>query len=524
MMIFAVMLAAASPNVSDPIAVMPFTNYNEDAKTNWLQRGIADTMVADFKSSKLKVVERDQIERAIREVETQDAKLSEESRAAKVGKMVGARAIVLGGYQKVGNDVRLTARIIEVETSFVSEATKVTGPMTSIFALQDQLAAKLLGKPIVTQRAVARPKAKVAPPQKTVEAYQIYATSAASSDDAERAALLAKALQTDPNFVYAINDLAALEKRLAALRTVADKAADGRIAALEAQLAAEKDPSTRSRVAHDLLVFLERQHRYRAIAEKAPMLDALTLPPDGAVDLRELTARLVVEAHYALRQLDECMKAGEAYLRAYPTSAQYDSVDATIRAVITEMQERENGRTSLEKSLAQHAANRKATFDATIAGLRTAIRTSHERVESLHRAYVEASGNESARLGRELADARGELVTRLATVKRLEAERDATGPDRNLDEQRCVYAHDFRQYARALLDCGAFLTRWADAPLPAPADDADTPDAWRRIVESHVALGDFGAARTAADHLVESHPASSSAGSVRSAMASWPRD
>src|SRR5579859_6123034 len=126
---------------------MPFKNLNADASVDWLKVGIAETMIWDLKKSgKLPVVERDQLDKAIAEITLQGAKSTEDSTAAQVGKMVGAKTVVVGGFQKAGKEIRITARYVAVETGVVLDTAKTTGPMSNIFALQDEITARLLGE------------------------------------------------------------------------------------------------------------------------------------------------------------------------------------------------------------------------------------------------------------------------------------------------------------------------------------------------------------------------------------------
>src|SRR4051812_22707113 len=98
------LLLAAPSFASDrptPIAVMPFKNLNADPALDWLRIGMAETMLSDLKKvAKLPVVERDQLDRAMAEIALQGGKASDESNAAKIGRMVGAKTIVLGGLQQ----------------------------------------------------------------------------------------------------------------------------------------------------------------------------------------------------------------------------------------------------------------------------------------------------------------------------------------------------------------------------------------------------------------------------------------
>ena len=78
-------------------------------------------------------------------------KLSAEGRSAEAteepevaaGRLLGTRWIVKGGYQRVGDRMRITARVVEVATAMVVHTAIVDGTVTELFALQDRLSADL---------------------------------------------------------------------------------------------------------------------------------------------------------------------------------------------------------------------------------------------------------------------------------------------------------------------------------------------------------------------------------------------
>ena len=53
-----------------------------------------------------------------------------------LGRAVGASWVVTGGYQRIGNQLRITARLVESAEGTVARTTKVDGTFDEIFALQ----------------------------------------------------------------------------------------------------------------------------------------------------------------------------------------------------------------------------------------------------------------------------------------------------------------------------------------------------------------------------------------------------
>ena len=104
------------------IAVMPFDNggsYGQD-KENFdaLQKGIAGMLISELaQNPAARVVEREEIQKLLEEQKLATAGRVDPQTAAKVGKLVGARYVVLGTFLDFYGDFRVDARLVNVETS-----------------------------------------------------------------------------------------------------------------------------------------------------------------------------------------------------------------------------------------------------------------------------------------------------------------------------------------------------------------------------------------------------------------------
>ena len=137
---------------SESVAVIPFTNISGNAAEAWIGDGIAETVMADLESlSELTVVARDRI-RAVsggrRGTEL------DEGAALALGRELGARWVVTGGYQWLGNQLRITARLVDTESGLVAKSMKADGTLQDIFDLQDRIATELTAD--VRSNATAR--------------------------------------------------------------------------------------------------------------------------------------------------------------------------------------------------------------------------------------------------------------------------------------------------------------------------------------------------------------------------------
>ena len=68
------------------------------------------------------VVERERLLLALQELNLGTTALADESTRLRLGRLIGARFMVFGGYQVVGKGMRLDIRLVEVETGRVMKA------------------------------------------------------------------------------------------------------------------------------------------------------------------------------------------------------------------------------------------------------------------------------------------------------------------------------------------------------------------------------------------------------------------
>jgi len=342
----AALAAAPAEPVEGPVAVLPFKNLNADPKTDWLKAGIAETMISDLRrSGRVQVVERSQVDRAVAEIALQALKAGgaapgAEASAAKVGKLVGAKTIVIGTFQQAGKQLRINARFVAVETGVVRGAAKVTGALDGVFGLQDQIVASLLGE---TKPPAPRPR----PKPRGVEAYRLYAMSLTTASDAEKVDYLRRSLEVDPGFVYAKEDLEALQKRMAGYSEASSAKNAEQEGSLEARVRdGALASSARLEAARTLLQELTTAKRYHHLAKVAEELSGLPLP-----ELRELASERLVFAKIKLKQLDAALQLGEQHLKAFPGGPTFRTVESAMNAVIQQRKEVQGRRAEYQSDL-----------------------------------------------------------------------------------------------------------------------------------------------------------------------------
>ena len=128
---------AETASVEDaPVLVLPFANLTGDAAEDWMGVGIAEAVATDLAAGGARVLQADVGVDAETGSGGRDAALA-------AGRQVGAGQVVSGAYQRLGDRIRMTARLVDVAGARVVRSTIVTGTVAEIFELQDRLAAGL---------------------------------------------------------------------------------------------------------------------------------------------------------------------------------------------------------------------------------------------------------------------------------------------------------------------------------------------------------------------------------------------
>ena len=131
---------------SDTVAVVAFANITGAEEDAWIGFGIAETITVDLAGlGTVAVVGNDAVQAALRGVGVDPGAAVDlsDTPAVQAGRALGARWVVSGGFQRLGQQVRLTARIVDVATAAVQHATTVDGMLVDLFDLQDRLSVDL---------------------------------------------------------------------------------------------------------------------------------------------------------------------------------------------------------------------------------------------------------------------------------------------------------------------------------------------------------------------------------------------
>ena len=147
----------------DRVVVVPPRNITGEADDAWIGAGIAETLIADMQAEPgVTVIDRELVHSALGDLPSAVTPDDDAATLTELGRRVGARWLITGGYQRLGDRIRITAWLIEVPSGRVARSAKVDGAVADLFELQDQVSRQLRDRAVVSA-ATDRPVEPVAP-------------------------------------------------------------------------------------------------------------------------------------------------------------------------------------------------------------------------------------------------------------------------------------------------------------------------------------------------------------------------
>ena len=206
---------AAMSKLENAVAVMTFSNITGEPEDEWIGSGIAETVTSDLKKVKgLSVIGRERTFEVLKDLQTGALNEFDESVAIDIGRRLAAQWILGGGYQRIGEMIRITARVIDVGTGEVVRTVKIDGKISEIFNLQDKIVYEL-SQGLNLELATSEIDDIAADETQSVEAYESFSRGminlrTGSRDSLDRAIYyFEKAAEVDPNYAGAWAALAA---------------------------------------------------------------------------------------------------------------------------------------------------------------------------------------------------------------------------------------------------------------------------------------------------------------------------
>jgi serine/threonine protein kinase/tetratricopeptide (TPR) repeat protein len=200
---------APAPKLENAVAVMTFSNITGEPTDEWIGSGIAETVTSDLKKVRgLSVIGRERTFEVLKDLQTGALDEFDESIAIDIGRRLAASWILGGGYQRIGEMIRITARVIDVNTGEVVRTVKIDGKIGEIFDLQDKIVYEMsLG--LNLELGTSEIDDIEADETQSVEAYESFSRGMinlrnGSRDSLDRAIYyFEKAAEQDPNYAGA---------------------------------------------------------------------------------------------------------------------------------------------------------------------------------------------------------------------------------------------------------------------------------------------------------------------------------
>jgi TolB-like protein len=139
--------AQVSPaaSVAPTLTVLDFTNTAGVADFDWLRLGLADMLSTDLAASgKLRLVERRDLDKLLREQELGLSGVIDEATAPKIGMLAGATRVAFGSFLVASGLLRIDAKVVDSETGVIVAAGSAQGESSRALDLEAQLALRLM--------------------------------------------------------------------------------------------------------------------------------------------------------------------------------------------------------------------------------------------------------------------------------------------------------------------------------------------------------------------------------------------
>lgn len=182
--------ALAATPAPPTIAVLYFDYSGKDDQMALLKKGLAQMLISDLAGSDaVRIVERDRLQEILAELKLEQSAKIDPASAAQVGKLLGARYMVLGGYFDLGGTLRIDARVVEVETGKIVNSAGVNGKVDDFLDLEQKLSGRI-GEILATQLKLPEKKhaGRVKPPSHlSARTAVLYSRALAEKDRGDKA-------------------------------------------------------------------------------------------------------------------------------------------------------------------------------------------------------------------------------------------------------------------------------------------------------------------------------------------------
>ncbi len=194
------------------IAVLPFDNMSGDPEQEFFADGLTEDIITELSRFRsLFVIART----------SSFAFKGQSVNVGEIGRKLGVQYVVEGSIRKAGDQVRITAQLVEAETGNHIWAERYDRELADIFAVQDEVVQAIVGT-LVGRLAKAGAERALRKSGENLTAYDLvlrgkhYLERGSKDDVLEARAIFEQALELDPNHARAYIGLADVRRLCAA--------------------------------------------------------------------------------------------------------------------------------------------------------------------------------------------------------------------------------------------------------------------------------------------------------------------
>jgi TolB-like protein len=134
---------AGEAEANIPIAALPFTNASGNPRYDPLAEAVGDMLMVHLSGVRgLAFVERRDLDKVLAEHER--SVLVAPAEQVRLGRLVGAKFILTGSLTAVGDELQISAHLLEVATTRVARSAKAAGRADQLVEPMDKLARELV--------------------------------------------------------------------------------------------------------------------------------------------------------------------------------------------------------------------------------------------------------------------------------------------------------------------------------------------------------------------------------------------
>jgi len=195
------------------LAILPFRNASGDPSLDWLGTSLAEMLRSDVgQSAELRTISVDRISQILGDLKLDSGSTFDRATITQLGTFSNADKILVGQYVKVGDQIRIDARLHDVELGTETSLSATAPTESDLLTAVGDLAATVRDNLDLSSDAIrALEAASFTPSSQSIEALRFYSEGrqlARQGNYADARARFEAATDADPEFALAFSQLA----------------------------------------------------------------------------------------------------------------------------------------------------------------------------------------------------------------------------------------------------------------------------------------------------------------------------